>query len=86
MPLQVRLVSADAEVWTGEATLVVARTKIGEIGFMAGHAPVLATLADGQVRITQADGTRVVADARDGFVSMANDEVTVVASDAALVA
>ncbi len=71
MALHVSLVSADAEVWTGEASLVVAKTVEGELGFMAGHEPVLAILAEGgQVRITQLDGTKVLASARDGFVSM----------------
>ena len=84
MPLQVHLVSADAEVWTGEASLVVAKTVEGEIGFMAGHEPVLAILADGQVRITETGGGKVIADARDGFVSVEHDEVTIVAGHAAL--
>ena len=86
MALQVHLVSADAEVWTGEASLVVAKTVEGEIGFMAGHEPVLAILAEGQVRITQPDGTRVLADAQDGFLSMEGDTVTIVAGNAALTA
>lgn len=86
MALQVTLVSADAEVWTGEATLVVAKTVIGEIGFMSGHEPVLANLADdGQVRITQADGTKILASARDGFVSMEGNDLTIVAGNAALI-
>ncbi|MGN7976790.1 MAG: F0F1 ATP synthase subunit epsilon [Microbacterium sp. 69-10] len=86
MALQVSLVSADAEVWTGEATLVVAKTVEGEIGFMSGHEPVLAILAEGQVRITRADGTKVLANAQDGFLSMEGDALTIVAGNAALVA
>jgi len=85
MPLKVSLVSADAEVWTGEASLVVAKTVEGEIGFMSGHEPVLAILAEGQVRITGTDGTRVLANAQDGFLSMEGDELTIVAGNAALV-
>lgn len=85
MPLNVSLVSADAEVWSGEAELVVAKTVIGEIGIMAGHEPVLGILAEGEVRITGTDGTRVVADARDGFLSMERDVVTIVAGHAAIV-
>ncbi|GAA3664591.1 F0F1 ATP synthase subunit epsilon [Microbacterium marinilacus] len=84
MGLQVTLVSAESEVWTGEANLVVAKTTEGEIGFMQGHEPVLAILAAGQVRITQEDGTKVIADARDGFVSMEGNVLTVVAGHAAL--
>ncbi|WP_457101421.1 F0F1 ATP synthase subunit epsilon [Microbacterium sp. P5_E9] len=85
MPLKVNLVSAESEIWSGEATLVVAKTIIGEIGFMAGHEPVLAILAEGQVRITQADGTKIIANAQDGFVSMSDDEVSIVAGNAALI-
>jgi len=85
MPLRVSLVSADAEVWTGEATLVIAKTVEGEIGFMAGHEPVLAILAEGQVRITQSDGSKILANAQDGFLSMEGDDLTIVAGNAALI-
>ena len=84
MPLTVTLVSAEEEVWSGEASLVVAKTVEGEIGFMTGHEPVLAILAEGQVRITQTDGSKIIATAQDGFLSMENDELTIVAGNAAL--
>jgi F-type H+-transporting ATPase subunit epsilon len=45
--LQVTVVSATAEVWSGEATMVVARTTEGEIGILAGHEPTLGVLAEG---------------------------------------
>ena len=86
MALTVTLVSAEEEVWSGEASLVVAKTVEGEIGFMSGHEPVLAILAEGQVRITLADGTKVLANAQDGFLSMEGDALTIVAGNAALVA
>ena len=85
MPLKVSLVSAEAELWTGEATLVVAKTVEGEIGFMSGHEPVLAILAEGHVRITRPDGSKILARAEDGFLSMENDELTIVAGNAALI-
>ncbi|MET0673216.1 MAG: F0F1 ATP synthase subunit epsilon [Microbacterium pygmaeum] len=86
MPLKVSLVSADAEIWSGEASLVIAKTVEGEIGFMPGHEPVLAILAEGQVRITQTSGTKILANAQDGFLSMESDELTIVAGNAALIA
>jgi len=86
MALQVSLVSADAEVWTGEATLVVAKTVEGEIGIMSGHEPVLAILAEGEVRITRTDGSKVLANAQDGFLSMGAGQLTIVAGNAALIA
>ena len=87
MALHVTLVSADAEVWTGDASLVVAKTVEGEIGFMSGHEPVLAILAnEGQVRITTAAGEKITASARGGFLSMEGTDLTIVAGHAAIAA
>jgi F-type H+-transporting ATPase subunit epsilon len=83
--LTVTLVSADQQVWSGEASMVVARTVEGEIGLLVGHEPLLAILSSGEVRITLLDGTKVVAEAEDGFLSVDNDVVSVVARRAALV-
>ena len=83
--LNVSVVSADREVWNGEATLVIAKTVEGEIGIMAGHEPLLAILAEGQVRITRADGSKILANAQDGFLSVEGDELTIVAGNAALI-
>jgi F-type H+-transporting ATPase subunit epsilon len=82
--LTVSVVSADAELWTGEARQVVARTMIGQIGLLAGHQPVLGVLAEGEVRITTLDGDVIRVNAQDGFLSMQNNVVTVVAGAAEL--
>jgi F-type H+-transporting ATPase subunit epsilon len=84
-PLKVSVVSADQEVWSGEATLVIAKTVEGEIGILAGHEPLLAVLAEGEVRVTQPSGERITAQADDGFLSVENDTITIVARSAALV-
>lgn len=83
--LKVSVVSADHEVWSGEASMVVARTTEGEIGILAGHEPMLAVLASGEVRLTLADGQKVVAQAAEGFLSVENDTITIVAREAELV-
>jgi F-type H+-transporting ATPase subunit epsilon len=82
--LQVSVVSADSEIWTGTAKQVVAKTTIGEIGLLAGHEPVLGILASGEVRITTTDGSIVTAKAEEGFLSMQNNVVTIVAGAAEL--
>jgi F-type H+-transporting ATPase subunit epsilon len=83
--LAVSVVSADQEVWAGFARQVIARTTVGEIGILAGHEPVLATLAAGEVRITTSSGDVITAQAENGFLSFDHDRLTVVARDAALV-
>ena len=85
MALTVTLVSAEEEVWHGEASLVVAKTVEGEIGILGGHEPLLALLASGEVRVTTAGGEKITVDAEDGFLSVDHDTVTVVAGKAALV-
>jgi F-type H+-transporting ATPase subunit epsilon len=82
--LTVNVVSADEQIWSGQATMVVAKTKEGEIGILAGHQPLLGVLAAGEVRITASDGGRIVANADDGFISVENDTVTIAARAAAL--
>ena len=77
--LTVNVVSADEQVWSGQATMVVARTQVGEIGILAGHQPLLGVLAAGEVRITASDGGRIVANAEDGFISVENNTVTIAA-------
>ncbi len=84
-PLNVSVVSADQQVWAGEASMVIAKTVEGEIGILAGHEPLLAILAAGEVRVNASNGERIVARADDGFLSVENDTVTIVARDAELI-
>jgi F-type H+-transporting ATPase subunit epsilon len=83
--LNVSVVSAERELWSGEATQVIARTTEGEIGILAGHEPILAILAPGESRVTAADGSVVTARVEDGFLSVQGDTVTIVAGNAELV-
>ncbi len=85
MALNVAVVSAERELWSGEATQVIARTTEGEIGILPGHEPVLAILAPGESRVTATDGSVVTARLEDGFLSVQGDTVTLVAGNAELV-
>jgi F-type H+-transporting ATPase subunit epsilon len=73
--MQVSLVAADREVWSGEATVVNARTLAGEIGIMADHQPVMSVLAAGQVDVRTVDDGHWVAAVDGGFLSVANNQV-----------
>ena len=83
-PLQVELVAADRVVWSGEATMVIARTAEGDLGALPGHAPVLSNLLPSVVEITTTDGDTVRAAVEDGFLSIANDRVSILSEDAFL--
>lgn len=80
--LTVELVAADRMVWSGEATMVIARTVEGDIGVLRGHAPVLSLLTEAIVEITAEDGHTVFAVADGGFISVANDRVSILSEHA----
>ena len=50
------IVSAEQEIFHGEATLVVATGELGELGIAPRHAPLITRLKPGQVRVTLANG------------------------------
>ncbi|GAA3835893.1 F0F1 ATP synthase subunit epsilon [Sphaerisporangium flaviroseum] len=83
--LRIGVVSPEREIWSGEADMVIAKTVEGEIGIMPNHAPVLGVLVEGGVlRIKRGDGGDVVAAVHGGFISVANNEVSVLAETAEL--
>ncbi|MCH7820469.1 MAG: F0F1 ATP synthase subunit epsilon [Proteobacteria bacterium] len=54
--IQVDIVSAEGEIHSGEATMVFAPAKMGEIGITPRHAPLLTALNPGEVRILDTEG------------------------------
>ena len=82
--LQVELVAADRLVWSGEASVVNARTAGGEIGILPNHMPILSLLEAGVVEVETADGESWVAAVGDGFISVAANRVSILASHADL--
>ncbi len=82
--LQVELVAADRVVWSGEATLVLARTTDGEVGVLKDHAPVLSVLVESGVEVVTIDNERVYAVVDGGFMSVANNRVSILAEHAEL--
>ena len=76
MTLHVALVVPDRELWSGDASMVIAKTTEGDIGVLTGRAPVFGVLAEGSlVEIVSGDETRVRAAVSGGFLSVADDKV-----------
>ena len=55
MAVEVHVVTPEREIWAGEADMVIARGVEGEVGILAGHAPLLIRLAIGPLRIRTGD-------------------------------
>lgn len=55
MTIHVDIVSAEREIYSGLAELVVAPAELGEVGIAARHAPFLTRLKPGEVRVKVSD-------------------------------
>jgi F-type H+-transporting ATPase subunit epsilon len=85
MPLAVELVSPERTLFSGEATMVRARTVGGgDIAFLTGHAPFIGALATWTVEITLVDGTHELAAVHGGFVEVSHDQVKILSDLAEL--
>ncbi|MGI8532280.1 MAG: F0F1 ATP synthase subunit epsilon [Geodermatophilaceae bacterium] len=78
--LHVELVSVERILWSGEATLVLARTTEGELGILPGHISLLGQLADGGVvRIDEENGQQLMVAVHGGFLSVTDKGVSILA-------
>lgn len=81
--LQVDIVSAEADIWNGVATMVFAPAEMGEIGVAPRHAPLLTRLKAGEVRVEQEDGEALYFYVSGGIIEIQPRRVTVLADTAA---
>jgi F-type H+-transporting ATPase subunit epsilon len=82
--IQVELVAADRVVWSGQASEVLARTVSGDLGILSNHAPLLSLLVPGVVEIRPLEGDTVRAAVDEGFLSVADNHISILSEDAFL--
>ncbi|MFU8840424.1 MAG: ATP synthase F1 subunit epsilon [Nitriliruptoraceae bacterium] len=81
--MHVEVVSAEANVLSGDARELYARAVEGEIGILPGHAPALVALDVGPLRVTLADGTKERIAVHRGVLFVGDDGKVIVLSDIA---
>lgn len=55
--IKVEIVSAEKEIWSGEASMVSASAQMGEVGIAPGHAPFISRIKPGEIRVRPTDGS-----------------------------
>jgi len=79
--LHFSLVSPERELFSGAVDQVDAPGSEGDFGVLAGHAPFMTALKEGQVRVH--DGNRVtVFEVRGGFADVTPEGLTILAEHA----
>jgi F-type H+-transporting ATPase subunit epsilon len=81
--LRVDIVSAEAEIFHGDATLVVATGEMGELGIAPRHAPLITRLKPGHVDVVLVNGERQQFWVSGGILEVQPQVVTVLADTAA---
>ena len=80
--MRVELVAADRLVWSGEAKMVIARTTEGDVGILPNHAPMLSLMVQGIVDVTTTEDETWIAAVDEGFLSVANNRVSILSEHA----
>jgi len=81
--IHVDIVSAEGEIYAGEAKMVFAPASGGEIGIAPRHAPLLTTMKAGEVRVQDANGEEQLFWVGGGALEVQPHKVTVLADTAA---
>jgi F-type H+-transporting ATPase subunit epsilon len=80
--IKIDIVSAEGEIHTGEARMVYAPAKMGEVGIAPRHAPMLTALNPGEVRIENIDGKEIGFYITGGMLEVQPHLVTILADTA----
>jgi len=80
--IRVDIVSAEGAIHSGDATMVFAPAKMGEVGIAPRHAPLLTALSPGEVRIQDEDGKEESFYITGGLLEVQPHVVTVLADTA----
>jgi F-type H+-transporting ATPase subunit epsilon len=81
--IHIDIVSAEGELYSGDATMVFAPASGGEVGIAPRHAPLLTTLKPGEVRVQTEGGEELVFWVGGGALEVQPHKITVLADTAA---
>jgi F-type H+-transporting ATPase subunit epsilon len=82
MTLHVDIVSAEAEIFSGTATMVFAPAEMGEVGIAPRHAPLVTRLKPGEVRVQTQQGDEMSFFVSGGMLEVQPHVITVLADTA----
>lgn len=80
--MHVDIVSAEGEIFSGEATMVFAPAQMGDVGIAPRHAPLLTNLRPGDLRVQTPEGEEKFFYVTGGVLEVQPHLVTVLADSA----
>ncbi len=80
--IQVEIVSAEEQIWSGKGTMVFAPGVMGELGIAPRHTPLITQLKPGDVRVQTEEGKEEFFFISGGLLEIQPDIVTVLSDTA----
>jgi F-type H+-transporting ATPase subunit epsilon len=80
--IHVDVVSAEAQIFSGEAKFVALPGEMGELGIYPRHTPLITRIKPGAVRVERVDGQEEFVFVAGGILEVQPDRVTVLADTA----
>jgi len=78
-PFKLEIISPERTTFSGSVTSVVVPATGGKMGVLANHAPIIASLDAGPMKVVAEDGTITIYAIAGGFLEAGNNEVRVIA-------
>ena len=79
--LSVSIVTPDGRVYDHESSFLVVTTKLGQLGILPNHVPIITSLEVDEVRVKHGDSEDKIA-VNGGFLEFSNNTATIVADSA----
>lgn len=77
------ILSPEKEIFSGEVKSVKVPGSAGQFEILKNHAPIVSSLAKGEVRVLKGNGEKMTFNVEGGFVEMLNNEVSLLVSGVA---
>jgi len=74
--MQLTILTPEKEIFSGTIKSVKVPGTSGQFEILAGHAPIVSSLTEGEVRVLDDQGSRLLYTIERGFVEVLNDEVS----------
>lgn len=78
--MNLTILSPEKEIFSGAVKSVKVPGSAGQFEMLENHAPVVSSLAKGEVRVIKDNGDRITFRVEGGFVEMLNNEVSLLVS------
>jgi len=74
------ILSPEKEIFSGAVKSVKVPGSAGQFEMLENHAPIVSSLAKGEVRVIKANGEKITLEVEGGFVEILNNEVSLLVS------